>query len=144
MTKTSGTQLTRRTALASVSAATVAVASGATLAATSRNIGSQRVALAWPGYHHLSPLSEAPAVGETVTLVRERISEDFNRAIAVRSASGRRLGYVPRNVAPEIAAVIDQGGSVPARVADRTDQPVPGMVGWSVLSVDIDSGAAFV
>lgn len=149
MTKKTNTAFTRRGALASMSAAAAAVASSATLAAASSKSAAMvsaedRIALAWPTYHHLSPSDAAPAIGEDVVLTREAISPELDRAISVRTAQGRRLGYVPRDKAQHLVSIIDQGGKIPARVASRADEPVPGMVGWSVLSIEISGASAFV
>ena len=60
--------------------------------------------------HHAAALeSGAAAPGSPLLLRRDRVNEHDPDAIAVDTAAGEQLGWVPRELAAEIAAQIDAG-----------------------------------
>jgi len=60
--------------------------------------------------HHAQALqSEAAAPGRALRLRRDRDNEYDDNAIAVETARGETLGFVPRELAAEIAPRIDRG-----------------------------------
>ncbi len=71
-------------------------------------------------------------VGDTLTLVRE--ADNPHDASAVRVEwRGEKLGYLPRMENREVAAEMDRGGQVEARIAALTEHPNP----WKRLRIEV-------
>lgn len=140
MSITSKTDVTRRGALVTLGAS-AAIASTATLAADfSATQTFDAAPLAWPTYHHLASVDDAPATGERVVLKREPKEPYVRGAISAYSERGQRLGYIGADHAQSLAAAMDRGDSVVGRVA-QVAQPM--QRGWSVLSLDLSIEPAF-
>lgn len=81
-------------------------------------------------------------VGDTLTLVRE--ADNPHDASAVRVEwRGEKLGYLPRMGNREVAAEMDRGGQVEARIAALTETRTPGNVCGSrcLLYFETNAGA---
>lgn len=63
-------------------------------------------------------------VGDALTLVREPDNRHDRHAIRVEWR-GHKLGYVPRSENRSVAAAIDQGERLVARIARLTEHPNP-------------------
>ena len=72
--------------------------------------GLRVAAAAGAARHHPEALAEdAAAPGNPLTLRREPENEHDPNAVAVHTASGAQIGFVPREVAAEIAPQMDAG-----------------------------------
>ncbi len=80
--------------------------------------------LAGAQYHALDEVRDALRVGDLLTLVREPENRYDRRAIRVEWR-GRKLGYLPRAENRVVAAALDRGDRLVARVAALSDDPDP-------------------
>ncbi len=72
--------------------------------------GLRVAGVAGAGAHHSGALqSDAAAPGSVLVLRRENENEHDANAIAVETAAGEMLGFVPRELAAELAPRIDAG-----------------------------------
>lgn len=88
--------------------------------------------LAGSQYYALDALQGRMAVGDRLTLVREPDNRHDPRAIRVEWR-GVKLGYVPRRENRLVAAALDAGDRLLARIAAFGDDPDP----WRRLRFDI-------
>lgn len=72
--------------------------------------------VAGTAYHDSGDAVAALGAGRPVTLWREADNDYDSRAIAVRTDSGTKLGYVPRADNAALASLMDAGFQVTARV----------------------------
>ena len=74
-------------------------------------------AVAGAGRHHVDALQSASAApGEPLVLRRDPANEHDPNAIAVDTAAGEQVGWVPRDLAVDVAADLDAGRPWTARV----------------------------
>lgn len=71
--------------------------------------------------------------GEQLTLVREPANPYDDKAIAVYSSAGRKLGYIPRFINEIPAGNLDAGGKL-AAVVKETD---PSAAPWEMLEMTV-------
>lgn len=71
-------------------------------------------------------------VGDALTLVREPDNRYDRKAIRVEWR-GQRLGYVPRRDNAAVAAAMDAGDRLSARISRLTDHPDP----WQRVEIEI-------
>lgn len=88
--------------------------------------------LAGSQYYALSHLVDQMRVGDALTLIREPDNRFDARAIRVEW-QGHKLGYVPRAENSAVAAVIDRGERVSARIARLRPLAEP----WLRLEIEI-------
>jgi hypothetical protein len=82
-------------------------------------------AVAGAARHHADTLAaDDAAPGSPLTLRRERANEHDGNAIAVHVAGGRQLGWVPREIASQVATELDAGTAWSA-LALRESRPSP-------------------
>jgi hypothetical protein len=83
------------------------------------------VGVAGAGRHHASALAgEAAEPGRPLVLRRDAENEHDPNAVAVDSAAGEQIGWVPRELAAELAPRLDAGERWSA-VALRESRPSP-------------------
>lgn len=93
-------------------------------AADSVRILVQRSPLAGSQYYGLADLRERMQVGDVLELVREPGNRHDGNAIRV-DWRGHKLGYVPRRENRMIAAALDRGERLVARIVRLGDDPDP-------------------
>ncbi len=71
--------------------------------------GLRVAGVAGASQHHADALADAPAPGEPLELRRDPNNEHDANAIAVHVPGGAQLGWVPREIAAELAPQIDAG-----------------------------------
>ncbi len=116
-------------------AAALGLISGAlapALGAEAVRILVQRSPLAGAQYHALDEVREGLRVGDLLTLVREPDNRHDRRAIRVEWR-GRKLGYLPRAANRVVAAALDRGEPLVARIATLRDDPDP----WRRVEIEI-------
>jgi hypothetical protein len=87
--------------------------------------GLRVAGVAGAGRHHAAALaSDAAAPGSALVLRRDRGNEHDPNAIAVDTPGGEQLGWVPRELAAELAPRLD-GGEAWSAVALRESRPSP-------------------
>jgi hypothetical protein len=87
--------------------------------------GLRVAGVAGAGRHHSGALqSDAAAPGRALILRRDAGNEHDVNAIAVESEAGEQLGFVPRELAAEVAPRLD-GGERWAAVVLREQRPSP-------------------
>ena len=101
-------------------------------AAQSVRIVVQSSPLAGFQYHAGSELWPQLRVGDSLSLTREPGNPHDGRAISV-SWRGRKLGYLPRRENAVIAAEMDRGHRLGARIAELRAGPDP----WQRLRVEV-------
>ena len=74
-----------------------------------RERGLRVAGVAGASQHHSEALGEAPAPGEALELRRDPNNEHDPNAIAVHVPGGAQLGWVPREIAAELAPEMDAG-----------------------------------
>jgi hypothetical protein len=90
-----------------------------------QQLGLRIASVAGAGKHHSGALaSDAAAPGQPLRLRRDAGNEHDANAIAVDTAAGEPLGFVPRELAAELAPRIDAGERWSA-VALRESRPSP-------------------
>lgn len=92
----------------------------------------QRSPLAGAQYHALDEVREGLRVGDLLTLVREPDNRHDRRAIRVEWR-GRKLGYLPRAANRVVAAALDRGEPLVARIATLRDDPDP----WRRVEIEV-------
>lgn len=121
----------RRRALVALAAATLLPLP--TLAAgDSIRILIQSSPLAGAQYHALAEVRDALRVGDLLSLVREPENRRDRRAIRVEWR-GRKLGYLPRAENRVVAAALDRGERLVARIARLRDDPDP----WRRVEIEV-------
>lgn len=80
--------------------------------------------LAGSQYHAAGELRAQMKVGDMLELVREPDNPHDRKAIRV-DWRGRKLGYVPRAQNRAVAAALDQGERLVARISRLSDDPNP-------------------
>lgn len=88
--------------------------------------------LAGSQYHALAAVLPALRVGDVLTLVREPDNRHDRNAVRV-DWRGQKLGYLPRAENRAVAAAMDQGDRLVARIARLSDDPDP----WRRLQVEV-------
>jgi hypothetical protein len=83
-------------------------------------------------YHAGAALWEQLQVGDRLTLEREPDNPHDARAVRV-SWQGRQLGYLPRAENESVAAAMDRGERVEARIAARISHKNP----WRRLRIEV-------
>ncbi|MEC5386040.1 HIRAN domain-containing protein [Uliginosibacterium sp. H3] len=84
----------------------------------------QTVTLAGVGYHQGGDVWPLLHEGDALTLVRE--ADNKHDPLAVRvDWQGHVLGYVPRDQSGPIAAALDRGTSLSARISKLREHPNP-------------------
>ena len=83
-------------------------------------------------YHEARELWPELKVGDTLTLVREPDNPHDGNAVRVEWR-GRMLGYLPRAENRAVAAEMDRGGAVSARIARLQEQQNP----WQRLLIEV-------
>lgn len=93
--------------------------------------------VAGAGRHHVEALqSPGAAPGEPLVLRRDRANEHDVNAIAVETAAGDQVGWVPRELASCLAADLDAGRPLAARVLrEQRDSPRDPRKGITMLLV---------
>jgi len=87
--------------------------------------GLHVAAVAGAGRHHAEALqSDAVAPGQALTLRRDPANEHDPSAIAVLTAGGEQVGWVPRELAAQIAPELD-AGTVWSALSLRDSRPSP-------------------
>lgn len=94
------------------------------LAAESVSALIERSPLAGSQYHALAAVADAMRPGDKLLLVRERDNRHDANAIRVEW-QGRLLGYVPRRDNRALAAAMDRGERLEARVAAVRESSAP-------------------
>ena len=103
----------------------LALLSGSTpLAAESIHILVQSSPLAGSQYYAVSAMWNEMQVGDTLTLIREPENRHDRNAIRVEWR-GHKLGYVPRAQNAAVAAAMDAGDRLSARVSSLSDNKNP-------------------
>jgi hypothetical protein len=102
-------------------------------ALTARGLRSVHVAGA--AAHHAAALaSDAAAPGRRLVLRRDPHNPHDPNAIAIEHEEGEQVGWVPREVAAELAPSLDAGEAWSARVLrERRDSPRDPRTGLTVL-----------
>ena len=80
--------------------------------------------LAGSQYYAASEMWREMQVGDALDLIREPDNRHDRNAIRVEWR-GHKLGYVPRAENPAVAAAMDQGDKLLARIARLTEHPNP-------------------
>lgn len=88
--------------------------------------------LAGSQYYAVATLWNTLQVGDPLTLVREPGNRHDRKAIRVEWR-GHPLGYVPRRENGSVAAAMDAGDRLSARIARLTDHPDP----WQRVEIEI-------
>lgn len=88
--------------------------------------------LAGSQYYAVGTFWDTLKVGDRLTLVREPENRHDRNAIRVEWR-GHRLGYVPRRENGSVAAAMDAGDRLSARIARLTDHPDP----WQRVEIEI-------
>lgn len=88
--------------------------------------------LAGSQFHDLEALRPRLRVGDPLSLVREPENPHDPRAVRVEW-QGRKLGYVPRKENRSVAAALDRGDVLRARIARLREDPDP----WRRLEFEI-------
>lgn len=88
--------------------------------------------LAGSQFHDLEALRPRLRVGDPLTLVREPENPHDPRAVRVEW-QGHKLGYVPRKENRSVAAALDQGDVLRARIARLREDPDP----WRRLEFEV-------
>lgn len=88
--------------------------------------------LAGSQFHDLEALRPRLRVGDPLTLVREPENPHDPRAVRVEW-QGHKLGYVPRKENRSVAAALDRGDVLRARIARLREDPDP----WRRLEFEI-------
>lgn len=101
-------------------------------AAQSIRILVQSSPLAGFQYHAGAVVWEQLKVGDTLGLVREPNNPHDSKAVRVEW-SGQQLGYLPRAENAAVAAEMDRGGRVEARIAKLRSHPNP----WQRVLIDV-------
>ena len=83
-------------------------------------------------YHEAAALWPRLSVGDPLTLAREQANAHDARAIAVLWR-GHMLGYLPRRENAVVAAEMDAG----ARIAARIERLQPGADPWTRLRIEV-------
>ncbi len=84
----------------------------------------QSVTLAGVGYHQGGDVWPLLHEGDTLTLVREAGNKHDPLAVRV-DWQGHVLGYVPRDQSSPIAAALDRGTTLSARISKLREHPNP-------------------
>jgi HIRAN domain-containing protein len=92
----------------------------------------QQVPLAGFQYHAGKVLWDRMAEGDALTLTREPDNRHDSQAVRV-SWQGVQLGYLPRSDNAAVAAAMDQGWQVTARIGRLVPHPDP----WRRVRVDV-------
>ena len=101
-----------------------AVLAGNPAAAESIRILVQRSPLAGSQYYALDTFWDGIRVGDPLTLIREPDNRHDRNAIRVEWR-GHKLGYVPRAQNAAVAAAMDAGDRLSARVSSLSDNKNP-------------------
>ena len=88
--------------------------------------------LAGSQYYALGELQAEMRVGDPLTLIREPENRHDRRAIRVEWR-GTKLGYVPRKENREVAAAMDAGERVSARISRLRDDHDP----WKRVEIEV-------
>ena len=88
--------------------------------------------LAGSQFHDLEALRPRLRVGDPLTLVREPENPHDPRAVRVEW-QGHKLGYVPRKENRSVAAALDRGDVLRARIARLREDPDP----WRRLEFEV-------
>lgn len=88
--------------------------------------------LAGSQFHDLEALRPRLRVGDALTLVREPENPHDPRAVRVEW-QGHKLGYVPRKENRSLAAALDRGDVLRARIARLRESPDP----WRRLEFEV-------
>ena len=88
--------------------------------------------LAGSQFHDLEALRPRLRVGDPLTLVRELENPHDPRAVRVEW-QGHKLGYVPRKENRSVAAALDRGDVLRARIARLREDPDP----WRRLEFEV-------
>jgi hypothetical protein len=99
-----------------------ALLSGQVCAATRMRV--QTVTLAGVGYHQGGDVWPLLHEGDALTLVREPNNKHDPLAVRV-DWQGHVLGYVPRDQSGPIAAALDRGTTLSARISKLREHPNP-------------------
>ncbi|MDP1653037.1 MAG: HIRAN domain-containing protein [Rhodocyclaceae bacterium] len=83
-------------------------------------------------YHAGKVLWEQLKVGDTLTLIREPVNPHDARAVRVEW-HGVQLGYLPRAENEAVAAAMDRGERVAARIAALVEHKNP----WRRMRIDV-------
>lgn len=105
---------------------------GSTAQADTTRLLVQSSPLAGSQYYAWNELQREMRVGDALTLIREPENRHDPRAIRVEWR-GHKLGYVPRAENREVAAAMDQGERVSARISRLTDHANP----WKRVEIEI-------
>lgn len=121
--------------LSLASALLIALAATGGSAAAGERIGLlvQRSPLAGSQYYALSSVWQEIRPGDRLTLVREPDNRHDLHAIRVEW-NGRQLGYVPRSENRALAAAMDRGEAVEARVVRLNHHRNP----WQRVEFEVD------
>lgn len=92
----------------------------------------QRSPLAGFQYHAGATVWEEMKVGDTLSLSREPDNRHDRNAVCV-SWRGQQLGYLPRAANSAVAAEMDRGGRIDARIARLTSHRNP----WQRVLIDV-------
>lgn len=92
----------------------------------------QRVPLAGSQYHEADAHWEAIQVGDLLTLTREPDNRHDRNAIRV-DWRGHPLGYLPRARNRQVAAAMDAGDRLLARIVRRRTDPDP----WQRIEIEV-------
>ncbi|MDD3482470.1 HIRAN domain-containing protein [Azovibrio restrictus] len=88
--------------------------------------------LAGSQFHDLETLRPRLRVGDPLSLVREPENPHDPRAVRVEW-QGRKLGYVPRKENRSVAAALDRGDVLRARISRLQEDPDP----WRRLEFEV-------
>ena len=89
-------------------------------------LGVRAVSVAGAGRHHADAIdSDAAAPGRPLELRRDPVNEHDPNAIAVHAGDGQQVGWVPRELAVEVASSLDAGDEWSALVL-REQRRSPG------------------
>ncbi len=91
--------------------------------------------LAGSQYYALGDHWHAMRVGDVLTLIRETDNRHDRNAIRVEWR-GHKLGYVPRTENRAIAAAMDMGDPLDARISRLTEHPDP----WRRVEFEVFAG----
>ena len=83
-------------------------------------------------YHAGAAVWEQMQVGDALTLVREPENPHDHNAVRI-DWRGQQLGYLPRRENAAVAAEMDRGGRVEARIARLRDHPNR----WQRVLIDV-------
>jgi hypothetical protein len=96
--------------------AAVALAARAAAGAARASVPLLSIYVAGTAYHAAGEAASTLRPGDSLALQREQQNDYDPRAIAVRTRSGAKLGYVPRTDNHALANLMDAGFNVTARV----------------------------